>query len=272
MAELPEITRICTQMDETLRGKQIADIHLLQEKCTNVPEGEMRSRTDGAIVTGIRNKGKWIILSLNNGEHILISFGMGADILYFQNESEVQEKYQVRVSFSDGSGFTIRFWWFGKFFLAHEKELVSEPNTKDIAITPFHEAFTYDYFKSLLAGKKGQIKSLLLDQKIISGIGNMYMHDILFKAGVHPKKKISDMQEEEVRRLFDSIIDLLRFYERNGTFSYEKDFFGQRGKFTGDNFLVGYREGSPCPVCESDIILIKTGSTSSYLCPECQKI
>jgi len=174
--------------------------------------------------------------------------------------------------FTDGSGYTARFWWFGKFLLASDGELPSEPNTKDIAIDPFDERFTFEYFSSLLKGKKTQIKAFLMNQKNIGGIGNMYMHDILFKARLHPQKKISDMGSDETKLLYDSIMELLNLSREKGSFAYENDFFGQKGGFTTDYFLVGYKENQPCPVCKEAVVSIKTGSTSTFICPVCQKI
>ncbi len=134
---------------------------------------------------------------------------MGADILFFDNEKNEADKYQIKVLFSDYSGYTACFWWFGKFLLISDGELVSEPNTKDIAIDPFDEKFTLDYFSSLLKGKKTQAKAFLMNQKNVGGIGNMYMHDILFKARLHPKKKISDMDGDDIVLLYNSITGLL---------------------------------------------------------------
>ena len=270
MAELPEITKLAGQMNKTLCGKTIREITLLQEKCANIPIDEFQKRTADAKITDTRNKGKWIITSLDNGENILLSLGMGADILFFEREDDVPEKYQVKVLFSDGSGYTARFWWFGKFLLSSDKELPSETNTNNIAIDPFDDGFTFSYFASLLAGKKTQIKAFLMNQKNVGGIGNMYMHDILFKARVHPQKKISDMSDEEIKLLYNSIIGVLDFSRKKGAFSYESDFFGEKGGFTADDFLVGYRENQPCPVCGEKIVSIKTGSTSTFICPVCQ--
>ena len=272
MAELPEIVKLAAQMRNTLSGKTMRSVTLLQEKCANVPSDEFQKRTIGAKVMDIRNKGKWIITSLDNGENILLSLGMGADVLYFDYEKNQADKYQVKVLFSDGSGYTIRFWWFGKFLLVKDDELASEPNTKDIAIDPFDKRFTLDYFTSLLKGKKTQIKSFLMNQKNISGIGNMYMHDILFKARLHPQKKISDMNEDEIKLLYDSTMDILNLSQEKGTFAYEKDFFGQKGGYTMDYFLVGYKENQPCPACSEAIVSIKTGSTTSYICPALSKV
>lgn len=115
-----------------------------------------------------------------------------------------------------------------KVFARFDDELESEPNTKDIAIDPFDERFTFDYFSSLLKGRKTQIKAFLMNQKNVSGIGNMYMHDILFKAGLHPQKKISDMDEAEIKQLYVSITGILNLSREKGAFAYESDFFGQK--------------------------------------------
>lgn len=272
MAELPEIAKLTGQMRDTLCGKTIQAITLLQEKCANIPPDEFQKRTVGARIEDVRNRGKWIITGLHNGENILLSLGMGADILYFDNEENEADKYQVKVIFSDGSGYTARFWWFGKFLLVSDEELASEPNTKDIAIDPFDERFTLDYFSSLLKGKRTQIKSFLMNQKNVGGIGNMYMHDILFKARLHPQKKISDMDRDEIILLYNSIKDILNLSREKGTFAYESDFFGQKGGYTMDYFLVGYKENQPCPVCGETIVSIKTGSTTTFICPACQKL
>lgn len=272
MAELPEIYKLAGQMKDTLCGKTVKSVTLLQEKCANISAGEFQRRVAGAKVEDVKNKGKWIITHLDNGENTLLSLGMGADILYFENESSLPDKYQVKVDFTDGSGYTAKFWWFGKFLLASQSELASEPNTKDIAPDPFDERFTPDYFMSLLRGKKTQVKAFLMDQKNIGGIGNMYMHDILFKARIHPQRKISDLCDEDIARLYCGIMDILSLSREKGAFAYERDFFGQNGGYTTDYFLVGYRENKPCPACGETIISIKTGSTSTFICPACQKI
>ena len=272
MAELPEIAKLTRQMKDTLCGKTMQNINLLQEKCANIPAKKFQRRIAGAKITNVYNKGKWIITSLDNSENILLSLGMGADILYFENEKDKPEKYQIKALFSDGTGYTARFWWFGKFLLASDTELMSEPNTKDIALDPFDKKFTFEYFSSLLKGKKTQIKAFLMNQKNVGGIGNMYMHDILFKAHLHPQKKISDMNEDDTKRLFNSMMDVLNLSHKKGSFAYESDFFGQKGGFTLDDFLVGYKENGTCPECGENIVSIKAGSSSTFICPVCQKL
>jgi formamidopyrimidine-DNA glycosylase len=272
MAELPEIYKIANQMNDTIKGKSIIGMELVQEKCANISIEDFEKRICNASIIKVTYKGKWILISLSNKEYILISLGMGGDLLYYDTNKNIQEKYQVKLIFNDDSGFTIRFWWFGKFYLVHEEELSSEKSTKDIAMDPYDEQFTYAYFRNLFNGKKSKIKSFLLTQSNIGGIGNMYMHDILYKSSLHPDKKISEMTELDFQNLYQSILEILKFSSSKGAFAYEYDFLGEKGNFTTDDFLVGYKEGQKCPKCETQIEQIKTGSTSSFICSNCQKL
>ncbi|UCE10766.1 MAG: Fpg/Nei family DNA glycosylase, partial [Candidatus Thorarchaeota archaeon] len=121
-------------------------------------------------------------------------------------------------------------------------------------------------------GRRGRIKSFLLDQKNLAGIGNVYIQDILFEARLHPDRKIPTLSEKELEGLYHAIGDVLNRSIRLGGLAYEKDFYGLNGRFGADEFLVGYKTGSPCPECGAEIVKIKTGSTSSYICPECQSL
>ena len=271
MAELPEISKFRTQMHTELTGKRIQQLHLLQPKCLNLPIEEFQERCCGAQIDGVQNKGKWFVIKLRNQENMLLSLGMGADLLYLDATSTTA-KYHIKLDFDDDTCFTLRFWWFGRFLLVSEDDLPTEPNTCRIAIDPFDESFTYEYFRQLFTGNRTQIKPFLLDQANIGGIGNMYIHDILFAARLHPKTKIPDISEQSFALLYRSIIDTLRRSESKGAFSYEKDIYGNPGGFTVDDFLVGYRENQACPVCGHAIEKLKTGSTTSFICPVCQKL
>ena len=271
MAELPEILKITKQMNDTLKNKTISRIELLQEKCSNVSSDDFNKTCIGAHIHRIENKGKWIITFLSNGYAILLSLGMGADVLYYENEESAASKYQVKMTFDDKSGYTVKFWWFGKFLLSAQNELPDEPNTKSIGINPFDRRFSEEHFIALLNGKKTQIKAFLLNQKNIGGIGNMYMHDILFLSNLHPQSKISSISKQDVKNLYKSILSVLKLSQSKDAFEHELDFFGNKGHYGMDDFLIGYKEKSPCPKCGEAIILIKTGSTSSFICPKCQK-
>ncbi len=127
-------------------------------------------------------------------------------------------------------------------------------------------------FETLLLSqnKKTRVKALLLDQSKVAGIGNAYIHDILFLARLHPNRLVASLSSSERAGLYQAVQDgLLPSLDKNGAF-YETDLYGQKGRFTMEDILIGYREGNPCPRCSSSILKIRTGSTSSFICPVCQ--
>ena len=124
--------------------------------------------------------------------------------------------------------------------------------------------------KQLLSGRRGRIKNFLLDQSKIAGIGNAYIHDILFLARLHPLKTIDTLTTDQIEALHLAIWQGLQPSIEKGGAYYEVNLYGEKGGFTFDEILIGYREGEPCPNCGAEIEKIKTGSTSSFICPSCQ--
>jgi len=272
MPELPEITVIARQMNKEITGKRISDVESRQPKNLNMPVAKFVRTAKGKAVKTVTSKGKWIFIKLYPAYYMLINRGMNADLLHFTPNRKLPPKYQFKLTFSDKTGFTIQFQWFGYIHLIPEKNLTKHKLTARLGISPTDEKFTLEHFKKLLANRRARIKNFLLNQKSIAGIGNVYIQDILFKARLHPNRKISILSEKEVNDLYNAIQTILNRSIRLGGLAYEKDFYGQKGKFTANDFLVGYKTGKPCPTCKTPIVKIKTGSTSSYICPKCQPL
>lgn len=273
MAELPEIAKLAGQMHRELAGKSIRLLHLQQEKCGNLPPAEIAALTAGRKITGVTYRGKWLEILLEDAkipDKLLLSPGMGADIWHF-SETPPQSKYHVLLTLLEGGGFTVRFWWFGKLLLLRGNELAAEPLVRDIAIDPFSPAFTLPYFLRAARARNTGVKAMLLDQRRIGGIGNMYAHDILFLAGLHPLTNIKTLTDLQLEKLYNAIGQVLITARDKGAFAYETDFYGQKGNYGLDSFLVGYKKGF-CPVCHTPIEKIKTGSTSTFICPKCQQL
>ena len=270
MPELPEITIIAKQMNKELAGKRITEIEAIQPKNLNMPILDFKEKSYGKVVVNTSNRGKWIFIKLEPAYYMLINLGMGAEILYFTSDHKLPEKYQFKLTFSDKTGFTIHFWWFGYVHLIPENDLKTHKLTANLGMSPTEETFTLQYFQKLVTHKRVAVKNFLTNQKNISGIGNVYVQDILFKAKLHPNRKISDLSKKEISDLYSAIINVLNRSIRLGGLAYERDFYGRRGKLTVNKFLVGYKTGKPCPICGTLIEKIKTGGTHSYICPKCQ--
>lgn len=272
MPELPEITVIAKQMNKQITGKRIANVETKQPKNLNMPVREFVKTAKGKTVKSVSSKGKWIFIKLESSHYMLINLGMNADLLYFTPTQKLPGKYQFKLNFTDKTGFTIQFQWFGYIHLLKEKDSDRHKLTARLGVSAIAEEFTLDYFQKLLANRKGGIKSFLINQKNVAGIGNVYIQDILFEAKLHPNRKIQILSEKEIVSLHSAIKDVLNRSIKLGGLAYEKDFYGQKGKLTIDKFLVGYKPGKPCPSCHTPIEKIRTKSTASYICPKCQKL
>ena len=200
---------------------------------------------------------------------------MGGELLLVK-EDELPEKWRVRFALDrgkaseKGDALVANFWWFGNTHYVKPGELASHSMTAKLgpnALDP-----SADELAALLAKRRGAIKTFLLDQSKLAGIGNAYVHDILFRAKLHPLRSIATLADAEVRGLHRAIHEeLQRSIDKGGAW-YEVDLHGRRGGFTADDLLVGYREGKACPTCGTTIEKIKTGSTSSFVCPSCQRL
>jgi len=272
LPELPEIVIIAEQMNKELAGKKVANIEARQPKNLNVPVKQFEKAIKGKTVRNVSSKGKWLFVKLDPAYSLLLNLGMGAELLHFKKGSELPENYHFKLIFSDGTGFTAHFWWFGYVHLVPEKASSGHKMTVRLGMSAIDEALTLERFKSMVAGKKTAVKSFLLDQKNLAGIGNVYVQDILFKARLHPSRKLSSLSEKETTALFSAIRDVLnRSIKLHGA-AFERDFYGNKGEFTAEHFLVGYKTGKPCPKCGEKIVKARTGNTASYICPACQKL
>ncbi len=269
MAELPEIIIITNQMNEKIKGKFFKEIEIFQKKCLNCSLNRFISTVKSKRIEEISYSGKWFIIHMENG-YILINLGMGGDMIYFTPKDCLPSKYQFKFLFEDGTGFTIRFWWFG--YVHYVKSLKDHNMTKDLGPSALHFSFSLDKFLQIMEKKKGFVKSFLLNQKNISGIGNFYIHDILFKAKIHPLKRVEDLSKEEKNTLYKAIRERLSLSLELGGADYELNFLGERGNFTADMYLIAYKEGKYCPECGTKIEKIKTGSNYSFICRNCQRL
>lgn len=267
MPELPEIASRAREMNQHLSGKTIAAIEVLQPKSLNIPADEFSTALTGAALRSAAYRGKWIVVDTTQG-WLLVNLGMGGEILLV-DRATLPEKHRLIFDFTDSSCLSINFWWFGYVHFAPADQLDRHPMLAKLG--PNALDLSLDQFRALLAGQRSAVKSYLLDQSHLAGIGNAYIHDILFLAKLHPLRSIQTLTPQEVEGLYQAIHRGLQpSLDKGGAF-YETGLLGQKGGFLFEDILVGYRENQPCPVCGTPIQKIKTGSTSSFICPTCQR-
>jgi formamidopyrimidine-DNA glycosylase len=266
MPESPEIFIFSRDMRKELVGRTIRGIEVLQPKCLNVPEEDFRAALTGAEIRDVTPRGKWLQIETTLG-WLLLSLGMGGEIL-LTNCDSLPKKYRLIFDLDNGTCLAINFWWFGYAHYvsdlnAHGMTARLGPNVLDL---------TLDGFQALVRGRRGAIKPFLLNQKRIAGIGNVYVQDPLFKAGIHPLRRINTLSDDQVAALWQALQETLQESIDHGGSAWELNLYGEKGGWGERFLLVGYREGQPCLRCGTEVKKIKTGSTSGYVCPACQPL
>jgi formamidopyrimidine-DNA glycosylase len=270
MPELPEITSRAREMQAALPGKTIQSILVKQPKCLNIPEAQFISALENASIERVTHHGKWIKILTTRG-WLLINLGMGGEILLTDSRN-LPAKHRIVFSFGDNSSLSINFWWFGYVYYSELEKL--DKITMIAKLGPeILEVKEEEFTEAIRSGKpRLKVKSYLLDQSNFSGIGNAYIHDILFMARLHPDRKLGTLSGEEVTSLYHAIRDgLMPSIAKGGAF-YEIDLYGNKGGFQMEDIQIGYKENLPCPKCGELILKIRTGSTNSYICPGCQPL
>ncbi len=267
--ELPEIYLLSQDMNRELTDKRITKLEVENVKCLNQPLDAIRDEIIGRKILGTKSRGKWVFIELEGDNNLLYNTGMGANTIYYPTGNPPKEKKHIRVGLNDGSGFTSQVWWFCYLHLVKTCSLREHKMTNQLGPTPMEDAFTPEHLESILKNR-GAVKNTLLDQKKVAGIGNVYIHDPLFLAGIHPLRAANTITDEEVHRLHASIDAILNESISMGGLAYEVNFYGVKGGYGKPQYRVAYKEGEPCPTCGAVIQNIKTGTTSSYICPRCQ--
>jgi len=266
MPELPEILIFAQDMQKELTGRTIGGIEIVQPKCLNVSEEEFQTALTGAEIRNVTPRGKWLQVETTRG-WLLLNLGMGGEILLTDRDN-LPEKYRLVFDLEGGDCLAINFWWFG--YAHYAVNLADHKMTAQLG--PNALGLTLDEFRELLRGRRGAVKTFLLNQKHIAGIGNVYVQDPLFKAGIHPLRPINTLSDEEVARLWRALRETLQESLDQGGSAWERNLYDEKGKWDESFFLIAYQEKKPCPTCGTTVEKIKTGSTSSYICPACQSL
>ena len=300
MPELPEVQTIVDDLNKKIKGLTITDVW------TDWPKYFRRSASgfDG-FKKEVKNKkilqvwrlGKNIIFDLSDGKKILIHQKMTGHLLVGTWNLELGAwcAKQIGPLAEKVNGYIHVMFWLGgpsnkvgaskmlalsdlrkfaKVLVVDEKDFKNLEDVKNIGPDPLKQGFKFNEFKSLIVKKRGVIKKVLMDQNVISGIGNIYADDILFTAKIHPLKKAEKLNDNELKAIFKSAKKILKkaVKLRGISTSDYRDTAGKKGGY-GSVRLVYQREGEKCSrSCCGVIKRIKIGSRSTHFCPNCQKI
>ncbi len=235
---------------------------------------EFTARLAGKKITKVERHGKYISVTLDSGEVLVVHFGMSGQ--FHRGTGRVALPAHTHVVFTFQQGGDLRFVdprTFGEMFVVTPDEVGKVKELQHLAIDPLDQVFTWPTFQYLLAERAAKMKQLLMDQKFISGLGNIYSDEVLFAAGLRFDRMSDTLSSQEVRRLYRAIQETLQdaIKLRGTTLDDEAyiDLFGQPGEYQNELKVYG-RAGLPCRRCRTPIETVKISQRSSFYCPQCQ--
>jgi formamidopyrimidine-DNA glycosylase len=272
MPELPEVTVISEDVAALAVGREVLRAAVFRPDVTNVDPEKFEKRLVGRTLQGTGRRGKVIVLDFEDVVglvHLVIS----GRVLRLPEWKEPDRMNSAILEFGgEGVPVVLAFTrlWLGYFDLYEPGKEDEHPLISRLGPDPFSEDFAVEYLASALR-RKATVKGLLLDQSVVAGLGNIYVDEVLFAAGVNPTRKASTLTNEEIRRIHAATRDILgrAIEERGTTFDSYHDAFGETGKFQ-HQLKVFTRAGEPCPQCGTQIVKSRVAGRGTYSCPSCQ--
>lgn len=275
MFELPEVLNLARQINATLVGKtiRVGQLGNSPHKFVwyNRTPAEFEELTAGKVIGEARVQGRWLSIPLQPG-YVLLFGECGGRLLYHPDQSTLPAKYHLKLAFEDGSFLTefTQMWGAMELYEAgHEQE---RQYVKNMRPTPVDEAFTFEYFsalmETLIQGEKRSVKGLLTQEQIIPGLGNACAQDIMFRARLHPKHPIADLDKAQRRKLYNAIVKTVRDIAAKGGRYDEYDLFNQPGKYV--RVMDSEAVDKPCPECGTRIQKMQYLGGACYFCSSCQ--
>lgn len=283
MPELPEVETVRRGLLLSLPGRRIQRVEVLREASVGFPDAEsFAEKLVGHKFKDISRRGKYLVFELDKGAYLGAHLRMSGRLLVSDKakagaagrEMKVSEKHvRVKMDLDDGSTFVFedmrvfgRLWYVPKG--ARPEDIIS--GLRDLGVEP-GELLTAGYLKEHFAKKSQAIKTALLDQTVIAGIGNIYADESLHKAHINPHTPARELTPTQLKKLTACIKEVLdRAIEARGSsLRNYTDSSGVNGNYQSKALVYG-REASPCHGCKREIVRVKINGRSSHFCPKCQ--
>ncbi len=273
MPELPEVETVRRVLEPHLLNRTIAraTIHNAQVIVSPSPE-KFAALIEGQIITAFTRRGKFLRLLFESGDSLTIHLRMTGCLTIEPQAAPTEKHTHVVFSLDDGS--ELRYEdvrRLGKLWFARCGE-EDTSGAKELGIEPFDGALSAAYLRKKCRRSKRPVKSMLLDQNIVAGIGNIYSDEILFTAGIRPDKPCDALTDGDFERLASAIPERLNFFIEKNAISFEEYAPSKGRDYRNTPYLQVYgKGGKPCPACGATLRRIVLGGRSSVFCPHCQK-
>lgn len=274
MPEMPEVEQVRKSLEPHIKGKQICRVEIFLPRMILRPApAEFIAGTEGRAITGVTRRGKYLLLELDREGVILTHLRMTGALLITVGKAPAPAYAKIHFTLTGAT----HLWFtdirtFGTMSLLSKDTLYLDRGYAALGPEPLSEDFTPEYLRSVLRQSHRAVKSLLLDQRKIAGLGNIYADEALAAAGIRPTRFSDRLTGKETLALYEAVDQVIAqgMKNRGTTFRNYQDANGEMGN-NKDHLLVYGRKGRPCLTCGNPLKQVKVGGRSSVYCPYCQK-
>lgn len=290
MPELPEVETVRRGLSKLIIGQKIIDVQFDWPKGFPNSPGDVKNFLIGAEILSVKRRAKVLIINLDSKYSLVIHLKMTGQLVYRSNDSKTRygaghpndsligklpdKSTRVTIGFKDSKLFFNDQRKFGWMRLLPTIEVPNIDFFKKVGPEPLEDAFKFPQFKiRLLKRKNSNIKSVILDQTVIAGVGNIYADESLFAAKIHPKTIVGDISEAKLRNLYTELRRIMKLSIELGgsTDRNYVDAEGKKGSYLKFAFVFR-RDGQPCVKCGTIIQKLKVAGRGTHVCPSCQKL
>jgi len=259
MPELPDVEILKRYVDATSLHRRIDDVMVRERLVVDAAPQTIRVRLRGSQLTAARRHGKHLFLHASDGGWLRLHFGMTGTLEV--SSGDTPEHTELRVSFRDGRHLAyVNRRKFGEISWVDDVDAFVD--ARGLGPDPLADDVDRETFGELIGSRRGTIKGTLMNQEVLAGLGNVYVDEILFQAGIHPESATEDLDAEHLDRLFDVMDGVIE-----GAIGHHAD-----PDRVPDDWLLGHREPDlPCPRGSGRIANIEVTGRTTYLCPEHQE-
>jgi formamidopyrimidine-DNA glycosylase len=277
MPELPEVESLRQILRRSAVGRTIVDATIGAAPLRRRAVGDFAAAIRGRRIERISRRAKYLMIELAGHGVVLVHLGMSGSLTHrgrgFDDREFDPRHDHVVFTLDDGSRMVFNDpRRFGIVRMIEREALGGLPELKGLGPEPLSSSFDAAYLAGKAHGRRVAIKNLLMDQRIVAGIGNIYAAEILFRAGVRPSRRSGRVSRAEIGRIVRATREILRaaISSRGTTFRSYRDSRGRPGRFARRLQVYG-REGEPCYRCATRIRNVIVGQRASFYCPTCQR-
>lgn len=271
---MPEVETVRRGLIDQVKGKRITDIEIRYQNLITGDVNEFVETVKNSVIEDIGRRAKFLLIHLDNGYTIISHLRMEGKYKVSSDVNAIDKHSHAIFSLDDGQMLIYNdVRKFGRMQLWPTDRLFENKSLKKLGPEPLSDEFTFENIKPRVIKHRKDIKTVLLDQSVMSGLGNIYVDEVLWQAKIHPETPANHLTDEDIKIIIKHANDEIRLAIQSGgsTVRSYLDANGHKGNMQ-DRLQVYGKEGLPCPRCQTTIEKIKVGGRGTHFCPHCQVV